>query len=206
MAIVVIGGHSRNVGKTSLTAALITALPEYHWTAVKITQYGHGICSAHGEPCDCVPSALDHTWAITEERDRSGRTDTSRFLLAGAQLALWVRTQQGMLAEAIPELRRQLAAAENIILESNSVVQFLRPDIYLSVLDPANADFKDSALLYLDRADALILHDTNGTPAWTGISLKPVAAIPRFIIHPPDYCTRDIVAFVHKKLKDRTIV
>src|SRR5882762_5574599 len=92
MAIVVIGGHSRSVGKTSVVAGLIAALPELRWTALKITQYGHGICSANGEACDCATS--DHSWAISEERDRSGESDTSRFLVAGALRALWVRIQQ----------------------------------------------------------------------------------------------------------------
>ena len=106
MAIVVIGGHSRSVGKTSVVAELISALPEYDWTAVKITQYGHGVCSADGVPCDCATA--DHTWAISEEKDRGGESDTSRFLLAGAMRALWVRTEQGRLAEAMPALRRRL--------------------------------------------------------------------------------------------------
>ena len=82
MAIVVIGGHSRSVGKTSVVAGLIAALREFDWTAVKITQYGHGVCSANGEACDCATA--DHSWAISEERNRSGESDTSRFLVAGA--------------------------------------------------------------------------------------------------------------------------
>ena len=64
MAIIVIGGHSRSVGKTSVVAGLISALPEFNWTAVKITQYGHGICSANGKACDCATA--DHSWAISE--------------------------------------------------------------------------------------------------------------------------------------------
>src|SRR5580698_2068550 len=55
MAIVVIGGHSRSVGKTSVVAGLIAALPAYHWTALKITQYGHGVCSLNGESCTAPP-------------------------------------------------------------------------------------------------------------------------------------------------------
>ena len=82
MSLIVIGGHSRNVGKTSVVAGLISALREFEWTAAKITQYGHGICSANGAACDCATG--DHSWAISEERDRSGETDTSRFLVAGA--------------------------------------------------------------------------------------------------------------------------
>ncbi len=71
MAIVVVGGHSRSVGKTSVVAGLIAALPEYDWTAFKITQYGHGICSQNGESCHCATD--DHSWAISEEKDRAGR-------------------------------------------------------------------------------------------------------------------------------------
>jgi len=202
MAIVVIGGHSRSVGKTSVVAGLIAALPEYHWTALKITQYGHGVCSLNGESCHCATD--DHTWAITDEKDRSGDSDTSRFLVAGAVRALWVRTEQGRLAEAVPTIRRRLAESENVILESNSILKFVRPELYLTVLDPATADFKRSAQEFLDQADAVILHapkETDvGKATWTGVSLKPVAKRPIFQIHPPDYVTAEIVDFVKSKL------
>ena len=209
MAIVVIGGHSRSVGKTSVVAGLIAALPEYRWTAFKITQYGHGVCSLNGESCHCATD--DHSWAISEEKDRSGESDTSRFLLAGAVRAWWVRTEQGRLAEAVPTIRRRIAEAENVILESNSILKFVRPDLYLTVLDPATPDFKRSAQEFLDRADAVILHSHNengGNAAWTNVSLKPVAACPTFYIQPPDYVTEEIVDFVRSKvatkLKSRT--
>jgi len=207
MAIVVIGGHSRSVGKTSVVAGLIASLSERHWTAVKITQYGHGICSKHGEPCDCAVNEdeQEHRYAVTEERDRTGQSDTSRFLVAGAERSLWVRTRQGYLAEAMPRLRRELERAEDVILESNSVLRFLRPDLYLTVLDPANADFKASAREYLDRADAVILDQPPGgglefAPLWQAVSLNPAAGKPMFRVCPPDYVTPEIVAFVRARL------
>ena len=188
VAIVVVGGHSRNVGKTSVVAGLIAAMPEREWLAVKITQYGHGICSANGEACDCVTA--DHASAITEERDRSGETDTSRFLVAGAKRSLWVRTRQGFLAEAMPRLRERIAGAENVIIESNSVMKFLRPDLYLPVLDLGTADFKDSRRNFLDLASAVVVHrGESESPAWEGVSLKPVAGKPMFRIEPPEYVT-----------------
>ncbi len=201
MSLIVIGGHSRSIGKTSVVAGLIAALPELHWTAIKITQYGHGICSANGELCDCATD--DHSWAVTEERDRSGESDTSRFLVSGAIRSLWVRTRQGMLAEAMPRVRTELAAAENAIVESNSVMRFLRPDLYLTVLDTATADFKTSAQEFLDRADAVILHDGSGDVAWTNVSLKPVAAKPRFHIRPPLYVTAELIEFVRERVQQR---
>jgi hypothetical protein len=202
VAIVVIGGHSRNLGKTSVVAGLISALREYDWTAVKITQYGHGVCSADGAPCDCATT--DHTWAISEEKDRGGESDTSRFLVAGAVRALWVRTEQGRLAEAMPALRRRLDGSRYVILESNSVLKFLRPDLYLTVLDPGTEDFKNSAREFLDRAGAVILHEGSTTrgSAWQGVSLKPVAQRPVFRIAPPPYVTPEIVAFVRSRIRD----
>jgi hypothetical protein len=199
VAIVVIGGHSRSVGKTSVVAGLISALREYEWTAVKITQYGHGVCSANGMPCDCATA--DHAWAISEEKDRSGESDTSRFLVAGAVRSLWVRTEQGRLAEAIPSLRQRLNRSSHVIMESNSVLKFFRPDLYLTVLDPETQDFKSSAREFLDRANAVILHDrSNDGAAWHSVSLKPVANRPLFRISPPPYVTEEIVEFVRSRI------
>jgi hypothetical protein len=199
MAIVVVGGHSRSIGKTSVVAVLISALPEFHWTALKITQYGHGICSADGAACDCATA--DHSWAVSEEHNRDGDSDTSRFLAAGADKVLWVRTQQGRLAEAMPSLRSKIAGAKNVIIESNSVIRFLRPDLYLLVLDPMTADFKTSAREFMDRADAIILHQGWGErPKWDGVSLKPVADRPVFPINPPPYVTAELVDFLQARL------
>jgi hypothetical protein len=191
-------------------AGLIAAFSERGWTAFKLTQYGHGICSRDGQPCDCAVDEQEHSYAFTEELDRSGGSDTSRFLVAGAQRAFWVRTRQGHLAEAMPRLRRELAGLNNAILESNSVIRFIRPDLYLVVLDPANPDFKPSAREYLDRADAVILDQPPPgaleiAPLWEGVSLKPVAGRPTFRVWPPAYVTPEMVAFVRGRL-EKTIV
>ena len=197
MAIIVVGGHSRSVGKTSVAAGLIAALPEREWTAVKITQFGHGICSVNGESCDCAVD--EHTIAISEERDRSGESDSSRFLLAGARRALWVRTKQGRLAEAMPALRQRIAHAPDVIIESNSVMKFLRPDLYLTVLDYETADFKTSAREFLDLADAVLLHANGGaTPKWDGVSLKLLEGKPVFLVRPPEYVCPELVQWLRK--------
>ena len=200
MPVLVIGGHTRSVGKTSVVAGLIAALPDLRWTALKITQYGHGVCSANGEACDCATA--DHSWALSEEKDRSGESDSSRYLVAGAEHSWWVRTQQGQLAEAMPRIRKILASTQNAIIESNSILRFLKPDLYLTVLDPATADFKTSAQTFLDRADAVLLHQGKDSDrvAWEQVSLKPVANRPTFAIRPPQYVTPEIVEFVRTRL------
>ncbi len=203
MPTIVIGGHTRNIGKTSVVAGLISALPERNWTAIKITQFGHNVCSANGEPCDC--QTADHTLAISEERDPTTGTDTSRFLAAGAKRVFWVRTRQGELAEAMPRVRKLIAESENIILESNSVLRFLQPDLSLAVLDPTIADFKPSALRYLDRVDAIVVPagttlNSLTTALWPGVSPSLLATKPLFHTDPPTYVSDDLIHFVTKNL------
>ena len=199
MAILVIGGHSRNIGKTSVVAGLIAALPEKRWTAFKITQFGHGVCSANGEPCDCETD--EHTVAVSEERNVDSGTDSARYLAAGAVRSFWVRTRQGQLAEAMPRIRKELERSENAVIESNSILRFLRPDLYLSVLDPAVMDFKESARLYLDRADAVLVPaGVLGRPDWKGVSLKLIGGTPVLAMNPPVYVTEEIVGFVVARL------
>jgi hypothetical protein len=177
MSLVVVGGHSRNIGKTSVVAGLIAALPQYNWTAMKITQHGHGICSAVGEPCDCAVE-YDHPYAITEE-SAPGSTDSARFLAAGARRSFWLRTAVGQLGTAAEVIRGIVESSENTIVESNSIMQFWKPDLYIVVLDFETADFKDSALRYLDRADCLVTAG-QGAPQWRGVSRRLWESKPRF--------------------------
>ena len=200
MQMVVVGGNSREPGKTSVVAGLIRALRHRDWTAIKLTQFGHGICSVDGKPCGCAPR--EHPFVIQEEQDRSGNSDSSRFLEAGARRSLWVRVRQEMLETAIPELRRAIDGEQNIILESNSVLHFFQPNLYLTVLDPATKDFKDSARNFLDRADAcLVLEPGLEHSVWEGISLELVRSKSLFSIRRGCYVTPEIVGFVEAQLQ-----
>ena len=205
MAVVVVGGQTRNIGKTSVVAGLIARLPELRWTAFKITQYGHGFCTADGAPCQC--QTADSCVSVTAERDATSGTDTSRFLAAGAVRSLWVRTRIGMLAEAVPRIREELARAENAILESNSILDYLEPDIYLTVLDPSVSDFKESARRYLDRANAVLV--SAPTAPFTSPAPTIRAALdgkPHFIIAPPTSVSDELIAFVRARLAPKRLI
>lgn len=197
MAVIVVGGHSRNIGKTSVVAGLIARLPEFNWTAFKITQYGHGFCTADGKPCQC--QTADSCVAVNFERDPVSGTDTSRFLAAGAARSVWVRTRIGMLADAMPRIEKELATSENAILESNSILEFLRPDLYLTVLDPAVADFKDSARRFLPLADAILLLSPR-VPSASAVTLGLGAEVPQFPIDAPAYMSEALVEFVRRRV------
>jgi len=197
VAVVVVGGQTRNIGKTSVVAGLIARLPELRWSAFKITQYGHGFCTADGRPCQCQTD--DACVAVTLERDPASGTDTSRFLAAGAERSIWVRTRVGALSEAMPRIAEELARSENAILESNGILDFLRPDLYLTVLDPSAGDFKESARRFLDRADAVVVV-SGGGPGGGGTDLSTVSDKLRFPIAPPSYMSDELVEFLRARL------
>jgi hypothetical protein len=200
--LIVVGGHTRTIGKTQLVCDIISAFPEARWIAGKITQYGHGVCAQNGHDCDCAPD--EHVCAINWEDSAVTGTDSSRFLAAGAQRSFWLRTKQGFLAEGLPMLRdalQEIDATENnhgrnsgaqkalslnapialakplaLIVESNSLLQFVKPTLFFTVVAPAIADFKDSARVALDRADALVVRGPSvlgaGQPPWSKIPAK----------------------------------
>ena len=119
-------------------------------------------------------------------------------LTAGAKRVLWVRTRQGQLLEAMPRIRKEIAAAANLLLESNSVLRFLKPDLAIAVLDDTFTDFKPSALRYLDRVDLLLTPDGRlpRADAWPGVSpallsTKPVYALAQTLPDQVERAVRD---------------
>jgi len=130
-----------------------------------------------GEPCDCAVE-YDHPYAITEE-SAPGNTDSARFLAAGARRSFWLRTAVGQLGHAAGVIREIVESSENSIVESNSIMQFWKPDLYIVVLDFETRDFKDSALRFLDRADCLVTVG-NEKPEWSGVSRRLWESKPRY--------------------------
>ena len=194
-----VGGHTRSIGKTQLVCDLIAAFRNARWLAGKITQYGHGVCAQNGENCDCLPAehavALD--WESVGLPLTRNRSDSARFLEAGAERAFWLRTKQGYLAEGMPLLRDAIASAArqgianhgdglNVIIESNSLLQFVKPTLYVTVFDASREDFKDSARQMLDRADVFIFRrgleeNDVARPPWLRLPARLVAEKPSLL-------------------------
>jgi hypothetical protein len=141
MAIVVIGGSARGVGKTALVCGLITALPEWSWIAVKITSHMHGTAQP-----------------IWEEKEAGQGTDTARFLSAGARRAfLLTAPAQSDLEPVFDQLHAECGTDSNLIIESNRILDIVRPALCLMVQGDADpAKHKPSFLQALRLADAMV--------------------------------------------------
>lgn len=211
--LIVIGGHTRSIGKTQLVCDVIQAFPKAQWIAGKITQYGHGVCAQNGENCDCAPD--EHVCALDWESRADTGTDSSRFLAAGAKRSFWLRTKQGYLAEGLPLLREALhdAAADSpseqgraVIVESNSLMQFVKPSLYFAVIDPLREDFKESAQTALDRAHALVLRgevggDAPPAPLWMRLPSKLLQEKPSVLQREGEDLPEPLYALVHRILE-----
>jgi len=199
-----VGGHTRNIGKTSVVEGIIRATQELNWTAAKITQFGHGVCSVNGEACGCAVS--EHQFSITEERQKQTTTDTARFLAAGARRSLWVRTKQGELITALPAFKKRIEEDEFVIVESNSLRRFMTPSIYLQVLDTANPDFKVSAQQYFDLSDAFVLVDRGGrmsvaSPSAALLAREISKNKPCFTVKEEDrFISDEVIQYIREKL------
>jgi hypothetical protein len=147
--LIVVGGHSRNIGKTSVICGIIRALPAWNWTAIKITPHAHSV-----------------------------RED--RFLAAGAARAFLLQS------DAMPSVLRLLAESENTIIESNSILRFLQPDLCAMVVDGAVPDFKPTALEFIGRANFLVV-TSEAKLTWPQVPPSLIRDKPRFSAPPPQY-------------------
>lgn len=186
--IAVAGGQWRGVGKTAVAAALIQALPGFSWTALKITHCEHVLGGGAHELE--TPGGASYRLA---EQHQPDATDTGRLLGAGARRAYWLRPRPGALALAMPAINRLIGEAPNVLIESNSVLEFLKPDLYLLVVSPAQHEWKPSARRFLPMADAVVI---TGNGEWPGAP----AGKARFQAAPPGYASGELAAFVRQRL------
>ena len=183
MAIVVVGGQARDVGKTSVMCGLIAALCEMQWTAVKVSAHGH-------------TSGVE----VREETNAGYGKDSERYLAAGAVRSFYISTAPGGLWRAIPQLLDILAAARNSMVESASVMEYLRPELALAVLSPKAGEMKASLQRWCERIDAVV---SAAAPPLEG-TLKELRAKPRFVVPPTTYGSEELNAFVRTGLTGKT--
>jgi hypothetical protein len=153
MALIVVGGQAKDVGKTTLICNVIRQFPDLRWLAIKFSPHHH-------LSDDCTLLAKDSRWSIWEQLPASHDSDTARFLTAGAARALLVLHQEDSICQVCSRLKQELATDEHAIVESSQSDSALKPDLSLLIVDSANEDFKVSATKQLATADALIARGT----------------------------------------------
>lgn len=144
--IIVVGGHSRGVGKTALVEHLLRTLGAARLAAVKVSAHRHAAAMA-------TPPVIEETFGPLPA------TQTGRYLAAGAERAWLCRCPSGSLPAAARFVRTLAADGWNVLVESNRIIEYLTPDLSLFVASTSNPDWKPSSGPSLRRADALVLSE-----------------------------------------------
>jgi hypothetical protein len=176
MAVIVVGGSGKGVGKTSLVCGLIAALPEFRWTAVKVTSHDYGI-SGH----------------ILEETQAGQGTDTARYLAAGAHRALLVGSETGKIP--LDELWANVGRGADLIFESNTISELLEADLCLGVLG-SRADVKPSFEPFMMRMDASVTR-----AGIIPVLMAVVPALPIFKLAHMERISPEMAAWVRLRLR-----
>jgi hypothetical protein len=155
--LVVVGGHSRGVGKTTTIEHILRARTGERWLAVKISAHRHA--PAH------VAAPV-----IEEETHCGAATQTSRYLHAGAARAWLCRADARAMPEAVRFVAGLVQAGANVIVESNRLVGYLNPETMLFLVSPPVEDWKPSSAGAISAAHAIIL-GPGGAPARAALPL-----------------------------------
>lgn len=150
-AVIVVGGHSRGVGKTALVTEIVRALRPQAVATVKVSQHRHG-----------------HGVSVVEDTIVAPLTSTGRCLLAGAGRAYLCRCPDDHLDVARRLVLDLVAAGWTTVIESNRMASVVPADVTCFVVSPTVRDWKASSWL-VPRVDALV------TPS-ASLDLPPVAA------------------------------
>jgi len=184
VAVVVVGGNGKDVGKTTLVCAVISALREFEWTAVKITAHDYGPAEESSSPTQVL---------VREETEPGEKTDTARYLAAGARRALLV-TRFGV-DVPVEKIRTPLGEDRNVIFESNRIVDVVKPDVCVALV--GSQERKPSFDRFLRLADAVLIL------GGAAVAYFP-EGISRFELDAADRIPEDFVLWLRDRLGQET--
>jgi|Deesub1362A_J573_1020465.scaffolds.fasta_scaffold00165_5 molybdopterin-guanine dinucleotide biosynthesis protein len=135
--IIGVGGDKSGAGKTSLVCRLLQSLKG--WGAVKCT------------PTPLYSAVIDDIETLAQ-KDK----DTARFLEAGAEEVIWVQSTKEDLEETLRIAVDRLSHLKGVIVEGNSAIEVLMPDIVIFIFKGESEGLKESAKNTLKMADLVI--------------------------------------------------
>jgi hypothetical protein len=112
--IIGIGGAHSGAGKTTVACAILKRFTG--WGAVKYTR-------------NSLYSCIIDDIAVLSEAGK----DTKKFLDAGAEKVLWIKSPFSELPEVLSMAAGMLTSLKGILIEGNSAIQVIKPDIVLYV-------------------------------------------------------------------------
>lgn len=153
MKIITVSGAHSNVGKTAFIERLLKKLKG--WSCLKVTVLHKGNCPVGRicSGCEELSSkfVIVHDKTILQEKGK----DTQRFKAAGAKEVLWLRSKHHGLKKGIMQALFRFKKAKGIIIEGNSVLKYLKPDLAIFV-KKKDSVLKPSAKDIINKVDLIL--------------------------------------------------
>jgi len=157
---VMIGGNSRNSGKTTMACRIISKISAKHEViGLKVTSVRPGEEGMHGNH----DADLTANYTILEELDRDSHKDTSKMLRAGATHVYYIRVPDVYIEQAVLHFLAKYINKQVIVCESRSLRKLIIPGLFLMMLrKPAQSEEKDVDS-YLAKADRVFYFGDDNT-------------------------------------------
>lgn len=157
---VMIGGNSRNSGKTTIACSIIRKLATNHEViGLKVTSVRPGEENLHGSHDEGIPA----NFSIFEEKITESHKDTSKMLKAGATHVYYIQVADTNIEEAISYFLTRHIKKQLIVCESRSLREIVTPGLFLMMMKlPAPGIAKDVSF-FLPKADKVFYFDEDKT-------------------------------------------
>ena len=152
---IMIGGNSRNTGKTTLACSIISRFCSTNDViGLKVTSIRPGEEHLHGNHSE---KAIEG-YTIFEEINSLSEKDTSKMLRAGASKVFYIQAEDIFVEKAILHFVSMYINNQVIVCESRSLRKIIKPGLFLMMMKvPIDANSKDVSV-YLTKADKTFYH------------------------------------------------
>ena len=175
--IIGIAGTCSNVGKTTTAVLLLKYLTQ--------ARSGQQATDGVGEETDNVPSAFigpkpaglgkwgaikytktEFYASLVDDKEALSRKDkdTGRFIESGAEEVVWVKSPPQGLEEVLFQALERLSFLDGIIVEGNSAIEFLQPDIVIFIFGNDKKLWKPGTERLAGTADIIIYENESELP------------------------------------------
>ena len=147
---IMVGGNSRNSGKTTMACNCITHLSAKHEViGLKVTSIRPGEDEFHGNHNENIGDKF----TIFEEVDPESHKDTAKMLKAGATHVYYIRVEENFAEKALLHFLSRYINKQVIVCESRSLRSVITPGLFLIMMKlPELVKVKDTTT-YIDKAD-----------------------------------------------------
>jgi len=153
---VMIGGNSRNSGKTTMACSIIGKLSVTEDViGLKVTSICPGEDDFHGHHTEDESSGF----SIFEELNPGSDKDTSRMLRAGSSHVYYIRVSEELIEKTLLHFLSTYINKQLIVCESRSLRGIINPGLFLMMMRLPAVNKRKDVAAYLTLADRVFYFD-----------------------------------------------